>query len=141
MESATLITNREIMRVSVLHRINYSSGVINVASPECKNAIYFTHASSSANKRTENQMKRRLLKRFHLQSNKCMNSEILWAGSHYSCVCLFSFYCRTGSQGQKKGGRTTKQAKQNTMNWADLLPPPPVNPPLCQEYTLPIDDR
>uniref|UniRef100_A0A673M2K9 Roundabout, axon guidance receptor, homolog 1 (Drosophila) n=1 Tax=Sinocyclocheilus rhinocerous TaxID=307959 RepID=A0A673M2K9_9TELE len=46
----------------------------------------------------------------------------------------------SGSQGQKKGGRTTKQAKQNTMNWTELLPPPPVNPPPCQEYTLAMDD-
>uniref|UniRef100_A0A672KG54 Roundabout guidance receptor 1 n=1 Tax=Sinocyclocheilus grahami TaxID=75366 RepID=A0A672KG54_SINGR len=46
----------------------------------------------------------------------------------------------SGSQGQKKGGRTTKQAKQNTMNWTELLPPPPVNPPPCQEYTLVMDD-
>ncbi|XP_056329854.1 roundabout homolog 1 isoform X5 [Danio aesculapii] len=46
----------------------------------------------------------------------------------------------SGSQGQKKGGRTTKQAKQNPMNWTDLLPPPPVNPPPCQEYTLVMDD-
>ncbi|XP_051535075.1 roundabout homolog 1-like isoform X1 [Myxocyprinus asiaticus] len=44
----------------------------------------------------------------------------------------------SGSQGQKKGGRTSKQAKQNTMNWTELLPP--VNPPPCQEYTLPMDD-
>ncbi|XP_068069565.2 roundabout homolog 1 isoform X10 [Danio rerio] len=46
----------------------------------------------------------------------------------------------SGSQGQKKGGRTTKQAKQNPMNWTELLPPPPVNPPPCQEYTLVMDD-
>lgn len=53
MESAALITNREIMHISVLHRINYGVGVINVASPECKSAICFTHASSSANKLTK----------------------------------------------------------------------------------------
>ncbi|XP_057206568.1 roundabout homolog 1 isoform X2 [Triplophysa rosa] len=46
----------------------------------------------------------------------------------------------SGSQGQKKGGRTTKHAKQNPMNWTELLPPPPVNPPPSQEYTLAIDD-
>ncbi|KAA0701788.1 Roundabout -like protein 1 [Triplophysa tibetana] len=46
----------------------------------------------------------------------------------------------SGSQGQKKGGRTTKHAKQNPMNWTELLPPPPVNPPPCHEYTLAIDD-
>ncbi|RXN13824.1 roundabout -like protein [Labeo rohita] len=46
----------------------------------------------------------------------------------------------SGSQGQKKGGRSTKQVKQNPMNWTELLPPPPVNPPPCQEYTLAMDD-
>ncbi|XP_059369917.1 roundabout homolog 1-like isoform X3 [Carassius carassius] len=46
----------------------------------------------------------------------------------------------SGSQGQKKGGRSTKQFKQNPMNWTELLPPPPVNPPPCQEYTLTMDD-
>uniref|UniRef100_A0A8C2FA90 Roundabout, axon guidance receptor, homolog 1 (Drosophila) n=1 Tax=Cyprinus carpio TaxID=7962 RepID=A0A8C2FA90_CYPCA len=46
----------------------------------------------------------------------------------------------SGSQGQKKGGRSTKQFKQNPMNWTELLPPPPVNPPPCQEYTLAMDD-
>uniref|UniRef100_A0AAQ4PNH3 Roundabout, axon guidance receptor, homolog 1 (Drosophila) n=1 Tax=Gasterosteus aculeatus aculeatus TaxID=481459 RepID=A0AAQ4PNH3_GASAC len=35
----------------------------------------------------------------------------------------------SGSQGQKKGVRTPKPPKQSTMNWADLLPPPPANPP------------
>uniref|UniRef100_A0A3B4ZMB9 Roundabout guidance receptor 1 n=1 Tax=Stegastes partitus TaxID=144197 RepID=A0A3B4ZMB9_9TELE len=35
----------------------------------------------------------------------------------------------SGSQGQKKGVRTPKLPKQSTMNWADLLPPPPANPP------------
>lgn len=64
MERATLITNREIMHVSVLQRINYSVGVINVAASECKSAIYFTGASASANKPTEREMKQRLLKRF-----------------------------------------------------------------------------
>lgn len=60
MESAALITNREIMHISVLHRINYGVGVINVASPECKRAICFTHESSSANKLTENEMNQSL---------------------------------------------------------------------------------
>ncbi|XP_073674426.1 roundabout homolog 1 [Garra rufa] len=46
----------------------------------------------------------------------------------------------SGSQGQKKGGRSTKQIKQNPMNWTELLPPPPINPPPCQEYTLTMDD-
>ncbi|KAJ8280156.1 hypothetical protein GJAV_G00051180 [Gymnothorax javanicus] len=38
----------------------------------------------------------------------------------------------SGSQGQKKGVRTPKLAKQSTMNWANLLPPPPANPPPCR---------
>ncbi|TRY72935.1 hypothetical protein DNTS_001129 [Danionella cerebrum] len=50
------------------------------------------------------------------------------------------FVCKTGSQGQKKGGRTTRQPKHNPMNWTELLPPPPVNPPPCQEYTLAMED-
>uniref|UniRef100_A0A3Q2YH83 Roundabout guidance receptor 1 n=1 Tax=Hippocampus comes TaxID=109280 RepID=A0A3Q2YH83_HIPCM len=35
----------------------------------------------------------------------------------------------SSSSGQKKGARTPKPPKQSTMNWADLLPPPPANPP------------
>uniref|UniRef100_A0A3Q3EDZ7 Roundabout, axon guidance receptor, homolog 1 (Drosophila) n=1 Tax=Labrus bergylta TaxID=56723 RepID=A0A3Q3EDZ7_9LABR len=35
----------------------------------------------------------------------------------------------SGSQGHKKGVRTPKLPKQSTMNWADLLPPSPANPP------------
>uniref|UniRef100_A0A3B4CFM4 Roundabout, axon guidance receptor, homolog 1 (Drosophila) n=1 Tax=Pygocentrus nattereri TaxID=42514 RepID=A0A3B4CFM4_PYGNA len=46
----------------------------------------------------------------------------------------------SGSQGQKKGVRTPKLPKQSTMNWADLLPPPPVSPPPCQDYNLSIDN-
>ncbi|XP_028817360.1 roundabout homolog 1 isoform X4 [Denticeps clupeoides] len=46
----------------------------------------------------------------------------------------------SGSHGQKKGGRTPKLPKQNPMNWADLLPPPPANPPPCEEYTLSMDE-
>ncbi|KAM7412828.1 hypothetical protein PAMA_020286 [Pampus argenteus] len=45
----------------------------------------------------------------------------------------------SGSQGQKKGVRTPKLPKQSTMNWADLLPPPPANPPpsrSVEEYSL-----
>ncbi|KAL2096076.1 hypothetical protein ACEWY4_008224 [Coilia grayii] len=41
----------------------------------------------------------------------------------------------SGSQGQKKGTRTPKLPKQNPMNWADLLPPPPANPPPCDKYS------
>ncbi|XP_017346059.1 roundabout homolog 1 isoform X5 [Ictalurus punctatus] len=46
----------------------------------------------------------------------------------------------SGSQGQKKGGRTTKVPKQSAMNWADLLPPPPISPPPCQDYGISMDD-
>ncbi|KAF7700362.1 hypothetical protein HF521_003320 [Silurus meridionalis] len=46
----------------------------------------------------------------------------------------------SGSQGQKKGGRNPKVPKQNPMNWADLLPPPPVSPPPCQDYGISMDD-
>uniref|UniRef100_A0A3P8NGC6 Roundabout, axon guidance receptor, homolog 1 (Drosophila) n=1 Tax=Astatotilapia calliptera TaxID=8154 RepID=A0A3P8NGC6_ASTCA len=49
----------------------------------------------------------------------------------------------SGSQGQKKGVRTPKVPKQSTMNWADLLPPPPANPPPTrntEEYSLPMEE-
>ncbi|XP_061828600.1 roundabout homolog 1 [Nerophis lumbriciformis] len=49
----------------------------------------------------------------------------------------------SGSQGQKKGTRTPKLPKQSTMNWADLLPPPPANPPPtrnAQDYTLSMEE-
>eukprot|EP00062_Callorhinchus_milii_P017835 gi/632970649/ref/XP_007901767.1/ PREDICTED: roundabout homolog 1 isoform X3 [Callorhinchus milii] len=35
----------------------------------------------------------------------------------------------SGSQGHKKSARTPKMPKQGSMNWADLLPPPPIHPP------------
>ncbi|KAK7882264.1 hypothetical protein WMY93_028438 [Mugilogobius chulae] len=46
----------------------------------------------------------------------------------------------SGSQGQKKGMRTPKLAKQSTMNWADLLPPPllthlPAEPPTTTPWS------
>uniref|UniRef100_A0A8C7Z9H1 Roundabout, axon guidance receptor, homolog 1 (Drosophila) n=1 Tax=Oryzias sinensis TaxID=183150 RepID=A0A8C7Z9H1_9TELE len=49
----------------------------------------------------------------------------------------------SGSQGHKKGVRTPKLPKQSTMNWADLLPPPPANPPpsrSTEEYSLSMDE-
>ncbi|XP_039986184.1 roundabout homolog 1 isoform X3 [Xiphias gladius] len=49
----------------------------------------------------------------------------------------------SGSQGQKKGMRTPKLPKQSTMNWADLLPPPPANPPPsrnAEEYSLSMEE-
>ncbi|XP_060902921.1 roundabout homolog 1 isoform X5 [Labrus mixtus] len=50
----------------------------------------------------------------------------------------------SGSQGHKKGVRTPKLPKQSTMNWADLLPPPPANPPpsrSTEEYSLSMEER
>nr|XP_043888947.1 roundabout homolog 1 isoform X5 [Solea senegalensis] len=49
----------------------------------------------------------------------------------------------SGSQGHKKGMRTPKLPKQSTMNWADLLPPPPANPPpsrTVEEYTHSMEE-
>lgn len=49
----------------------------------------------------------------------------------------------SGSQGQKKGMRTPKLPKQSTMNWADLLPPPPANPPpshAADDYAMSVQD-
>nr|XP_046245516.1 roundabout homolog 1 isoform X3 [Scatophagus argus] len=49
----------------------------------------------------------------------------------------------SGSQGQKRGVRTPKLPKQSTMNWADLLPPPPANPPpsrSTEEYSLSMEE-
>ncbi|XP_054650906.1 roundabout homolog 1 isoform X9 [Dunckerocampus dactyliophorus] len=49
----------------------------------------------------------------------------------------------SGSQGQKKGVRTPKLPKQSTMNWADLLPPPPANPPPtrnAEDYSLSLEE-
>ncbi|TKC49014.1 hypothetical protein EI555_020344, partial [Monodon monoceros] len=48
----------------------------------------------------------------------------------------------SGSQGHKKGARTPKVPKQGGMNWADLLPPPPVHPPqsASEEYSISVDE-
>ncbi|KAJ6662480.1 hypothetical protein lerEdw1_011894 [Lerista edwardsae] len=49
----------------------------------------------------------------------------------------------SGSQGHKKGARTPKASKQAGMNWADLLPPPPVNPPPhsnSEDYSLSVNE-
>ncbi|XP_042313952.1 roundabout homolog 1 isoform X4 [Sceloporus undulatus] len=49
----------------------------------------------------------------------------------------------SGSQGHKKGARTPKASKQAGMNWADLLPPPPVHPPPhsnSEEYSLSVNE-
>ncbi|KAG9263533.1 hypothetical protein AMEX_G23580 [Astyanax mexicanus] len=48
----------------------------------------------------------------------------------------------SGSQNYKKGTRTPKLAKQNAVNWAEPLPPPPLNPPpsrSCEDYLQPLD--
>lgn len=72
-----------------------------------------------------------------------------WSIYKYICLevscdwVLFSHFW-AGSQGQKKGVRTPKLPKQSTMNWADLLPPPPANPPpsrSTEEYSLSMDER
>uniref|UniRef100_A0A8K9UU85 Roundabout, axon guidance receptor, homolog 1 (Drosophila) n=1 Tax=Oncorhynchus mykiss TaxID=8022 RepID=A0A8K9UU85_ONCMY len=55
----------------------------------------------------------------------------------------FFVHVFAGSQGQKKGVRTPKLPKQSAMNWADLLPPPPANPPPCrnmEEYSLSMNE-
>uniref|UniRef100_A0A8C4RYH5 Roundabout guidance receptor 1 n=1 Tax=Erpetoichthys calabaricus TaxID=27687 RepID=A0A8C4RYH5_ERPCA len=49
----------------------------------------------------------------------------------------------SGSQGHKKGTRTPKMPKQSSMNWVELLPPPPSNPPPCrsnEEFSLSMDE-
>ncbi|XP_014857196.1 PREDICTED: roundabout homolog 1 isoform X4 [Poecilia mexicana] len=49
----------------------------------------------------------------------------------------------SGSQGHKRGVRTPKLPKQSTMNWGDLLPPPPANPaPMCntEEYSFSMEE-
>ncbi|XP_036379292.1 roundabout homolog 1-like isoform X1 [Megalops cyprinoides] len=50
----------------------------------------------------------------------------------------------SGSQGHKKGTRNPKPPKQGAMHLADLLPPPPVNPPPCQtseDYATSMEKR
>ncbi|XP_072850122.2 roundabout homolog 1 isoform X1 [Pogona vitticeps] len=50
----------------------------------------------------------------------------------------------SGSQGHKKGARTPKASKQAGMNWADLLPPPPVHPPPhsnSEDYSLSVNEN
>ncbi|XP_055487876.1 roundabout homolog 1-like, partial [Leucoraja erinacea] len=50
----------------------------------------------------------------------------------------------SGSQGHKKSVRTPKMSMQGGMNWADLLPPPPMHPPPNasnpEEYSFAADD-
>uniref|UniRef100_A0AAR2JI70 Roundabout, axon guidance receptor, homolog 1 (Drosophila) n=1 Tax=Pygocentrus nattereri TaxID=42514 RepID=A0AAR2JI70_PYGNA len=48
----------------------------------------------------------------------------------------------SGSQNYKKATRTPKLAKQNAVNWAEPLPPPPLNPPpsrSTEDYLQPMD--
>lgn len=50
----------------------------------------------------------------------------------------------TGSQGHKKGAKTPKTSKQAGMNWAEVLPPPPVHPPPhnnSEDYNLSMNER
>uniref|UniRef100_A0A673Z733 Roundabout guidance receptor 1 n=1 Tax=Salmo trutta TaxID=8032 RepID=A0A673Z733_SALTR len=61
-------------------------------------------------------------------------------GSHHSSDRGSS--STSGSQSHKKGTRTPKLPKTNTVNWGEPLPPPPANPPpsrSCDEYTLPME--
>ncbi|KAM9732764.1 roundabout homolog 1 isoform 8-T8 [Menidia menidia] len=65
-------------------------------------------------------------------------------GGSYNSSDRGSSSTSAGSQGHKKGVRTPKLPKQSTMNWADLLPPPPANPPptrSTEEYTLSMEER
>ncbi|XP_023260041.1 roundabout homolog 1 isoform X5 [Seriola lalandi dorsalis] len=64
-------------------------------------------------------------------------------GGSYNSSDRGSSSTSAGSQGQKKGMRTPKLPKQSTMNWADLLPPPPANPPPsrnAEEYSLSMEE-
>ncbi|XP_013919526.1 PREDICTED: roundabout homolog 1 isoform X6 [Thamnophis sirtalis] len=49
----------------------------------------------------------------------------------------------SGSQGHKKGSKTPKTSKQAGMNWAEVLPPPPVHPPPhnnSEDYNLSMNE-
>ncbi|XP_026519885.1 roundabout homolog 1 isoform X4 [Notechis scutatus] len=49
----------------------------------------------------------------------------------------------SGSQGHKKGAKTPKTTKQAGMNWAEVLPPPPVHPPPhndSEDYNLSMNE-
>ncbi|KAF0030049.1 hypothetical protein F2P81_016780 [Scophthalmus maximus] len=64
-------------------------------------------------------------------------------GSQLQYIIMEQNKLNKGSQGHKKGMRTPKLPKQSTMNWADLLPPPPANPPpsrSAEEYSLPMEE-
>ncbi|XP_051933629.1 roundabout homolog 1-like isoform X2 [Hippocampus zosterae] len=64
-------------------------------------------------------------------------------GGSYNSSDRGSSSSTSGSQGQKKGARTPKPPKQSTMNWADLLPPPPANPPPsrnAEDYSLSLEE-
>ncbi|KAM9812392.1 roundabout homolog 1 isoform 8-T8 [Syngnathus typhle] len=64
-------------------------------------------------------------------------------GGSYNSSDRGSSSSTSGSQGQKKGTRTPKLPKQSTMNWGDLLPPPPANPPPTRnadDYSLSLEE-
>ncbi|XP_037122879.1 roundabout homolog 1 isoform X1 [Syngnathus acus] len=64
-------------------------------------------------------------------------------GGSYNSSDRGSSGSTSGSQGQKKGTRTPKLPKQSTMNWGDLLPPPPANPPPTRnanDYSLSLEE-
>ncbi|XP_058040539.1 roundabout homolog 1 isoform X3 [Ahaetulla prasina] len=49
----------------------------------------------------------------------------------------------SGSQGHKKSAKTPKTSKQTGMNWAEVLPPPPVHPPPhnnSEDYNLSMNE-
>lgn len=59
------------------------------------------------------------------------------------CLKIF-FFPSSGSQNHKKGTRTPKLSKQGGVNWAEPLPPPPINPPTSrssEDYLQPMDKR
>ncbi|XP_049582110.1 roundabout homolog 1 isoform X6 [Syngnathus scovelli] len=64
-------------------------------------------------------------------------------GGSYNSSDRGSSGSTSGSQSQKKGTRTPKLPKQSTMNWGDLLPPPPANPPPTRnadDYSLSLEE-
>uniref|UniRef100_A0A3Q2Q889 Roundabout guidance receptor 1 n=1 Tax=Fundulus heteroclitus TaxID=8078 RepID=A0A3Q2Q889_FUNHE len=76
-----------------------------------------------------------------LEQNKLNKGECVEYPAAMAAEIIFE--PRSGSQGHKKGIRTPKISKQSTMNWADLLPPPPANPaPMrnTEEYTLSMEE-
>ncbi|XP_076875877.1 roundabout homolog 1-like [Brachyhypopomus gauderio] len=66
--------------------------------------------------------------------------ELSSAGSYHSSDRASN--STSGSQNHRKGTRTPKLPKQSTVNWAEPLPPPALNPPTsrsCEDYLQPMD--